>query len=429
MADETAHPGARLAGGDEAQPRRLRVLRLGGQDFDLVAILEHRAQRDDAAVDLGADGAVAEPGVDRISEIDRGRALGQLDQLALGGEGEDPVLVHRHPGVLEQLLGALGMVEDLDQIVDPRHVEVGARLAFLIGPVGGEAALGLLVHVLVADLDFDPHLGIVDDRGVQAAVAVALGRRDVILEAARDHRPAPVDQAERAIAVADVADDHAEGHHVGQLLEADVPLGHLLPDRIGMLLAAHDLGFEAVVGKVQLKPEADPADEVAALVVELLQAPGDRGVGVRLELPERERLHLVHHLIHADPLGQRGIDIHRLAGDAAALLLVRDVVERAHVVQPVGELDQQHADVVAEREQEFAQVLGRALILRLRLDLADSLVTPSTSRATSLPNSFSISSGVASVSSIVSWRIAVAMVWSSSLRSVRIPATSIGWLK
>jgi hypothetical protein len=58
-----------------------------------------------------------------------------------------------------------------------------------------------------------------------------------------------------------------------------------------------------------------------------------------------------------------------------------------------------------------------------------SFVTPSTSRATSLPKSFSISSGVAIVSSIVSWRMAVAMVWSSSLRSVRMPATSIGWLK
>ena len=106
-----------------------------------------------------------------------------------------------------------------------------------------------------------------------------------------------------------------------------------------------------------------------------------------------------------------------------------DVMERAHVVQPVGELDQQHADVVRHREQELAQILGGALVLGLRLDLADSLVTPSTSRATLAPNSRSISSGVATVSSIVSCRIAVAIVSSSSWRSVRMPATSIGWLK
>ena len=75
-----------------------------------------------------------------------------------------------------------------------------------------------------------------------------------------------MDQAERAIAFGDVVDDDPERHHVGQLLEADVPLGHLLPDRIGMLLAPDDLGFEPVVGEVELQAEADAADEVAALI-------------------------------------------------------------------------------------------------------------------------------------------------------------------
>jgi hypothetical protein len=58
-----------------------------------------------------------------------------------------------------------------------------------------------------------------------------------------------------------------------------------------------------------------------------------------------------------------------------------------------------------------------------------NLVTPSTSRAMFGPNSFSICSGVAIVSSMVSWRMAVTMVSSSSFSSVRMPATSIGWLK
>ena len=122
------------------------MLRFRRQDFDLVAILQHGAERHDAAVDLGADGPVAEIGVDRISEVDRGGALGQLDQLALRREGEDAVLVHRHPRVLEQLLGAFGMLEDFDEVIDPRDGDVALGLAFLVGPVGGKPALGLLVH-------------------------------------------------------------------------------------------------------------------------------------------------------------------------------------------------------------------------------------------------------------------------------------------
>ena len=101
MAYETPNAGARLAGGDEAQPARLWVLSLGRQDFDLVAIFQHGAERHHAPIDLGADGPVAEIGVHRVREVDRCRPLGQLDELALRREGEDAVLVHRHPRVLE----------------------------------------------------------------------------------------------------------------------------------------------------------------------------------------------------------------------------------------------------------------------------------------------------------------------------------------
>ncbi len=44
-------------------------------------------------------------------------------------------------------------------------------------------------------------------------------------------------------------------------------------------------------------------------------------------------------------------------------------MERAHVVQPVAELDQQHADVLAHRQQELAQIFRGALVLGHLLDL------------------------------------------------------------
>jgi hypothetical protein len=50
-----ADRGARLAGDGEIQPVGLRLLRLGFQDLDLIAIFELRAQRHDPAIDLGAD--------------------------------------------------------------------------------------------------------------------------------------------------------------------------------------------------------------------------------------------------------------------------------------------------------------------------------------------------------------------------------------
>ena len=92
-------------------------------------------------------------------------------------------------------------------------------------------------------------------------------------------------------------------------------------------------------------------------------------VGFRVELAKRKVLELLAHLMHAHAAGKRRIDFQRFFGGALARFM-RHVIERAHVVQPVGELDQQHPHIVGDREQQLAQVLG---LLRLLGDEIESL--------------------------------------------------------
>ena len=63
-----------------------------------------------------------------------------------------------------------------------------------------------------------------------------------------------------------------------------------------------------------------------------------------------------------------------------------------------------------------------------RSEIRPSLVTPSTSLATSAPNSTVSSLAVSPVSSTVSWRSAATMVAASRWSSARMLATSSGWL-
>ena len=72
---------------------------------------------------------------------------------------------------------------------------------------------------------------------------------------------------------------------------------------------------------------------------EFAQAPADGLVGFRVEMAEGEVLELVAHLLDAHAAGERRVDVEGLLGDALALV-GRHEAERAHVVQPVGELDQ-----------------------------------------------------------------------------------------
>ena len=75
----------------------------------------------------------------------------------------------------------------------------------------------------------------------------------------------------------------------------------------------------------------------------------DHLTGFRIEFAERQVIELLAHRMHAHAAGERRIDFARLLGGAPARL-DRHVVERTHVVQTVGELDQQHAHIGGDRQ-------------------------------------------------------------------------------
>src|SRR3989475_3271721 len=71
---------------------------------------------------------------------------------------------------------------------------------------------------------------------------------------------------------------------------------------------------------------------------------------------EREVLKLRFHARHAEPVCQRRVQFARFQRDTLALLR-RQRIEGAHVVQPVGELDDDDAGVARDRHQQLAIVL------------------------------------------------------------------------
>jgi hypothetical protein len=131
---------------------------------------------------------------------------------------------------------------------------------------------------------------------------------------------------------------------------------HLAPDGVGALFAAINLDVDVVSSQLGLESLLDLVDRLAALLAQPRQALRDRSMGFWIENLKRQVLQFVAHRLHAHAPGQRRVDVDGLLGNALALV-GRHVVERAHVVQPVGELDQQHPDVLGHRDEELAQVL------------------------------------------------------------------------
>ena len=85
---------------------------------------------------------------------------------------------------------------------------------------------------------------------------------------------------------------------------------------------------------------------------------------------ERQFLELAISLVEAEPVRDRRVDVERFAGDAHAL--VRDHrFHRAHVVQAVCQLDQDHAHVARHRQQHLAERFGLRFLAGRELQLVE----------------------------------------------------------
>src|SRR3984893_17797120 len=365
LAGGPAHGGPRLAGGNQRFPCGWRSgLGLGGENLDFIAVLQFGRQRCDLAVDLAADRMVADICMHRISKIDRGRIARQSDQLAFGGKAEHLVLEKLELGVLEKFFRVGTVREQRDGAAPPRigirfpRQEFDRRACFiLVEGVSRDAVLGDVLHLLGANLQLDALVARPDHGCVDRAIIVLLGGRDVVLEPTGHHRPGGVDDTKSLIAFRHALHDDDNGLVVGQLLESDRFALHLAPDRIGTLAAARDDGRDAAIGELAGELHLDLGDQPKMPLRQGFQALTDHLMGFRVEFAERQFYELFAQLVHPDAARERRVNVDGFFGDPAARL-GRHVLDGAHVVQPVGELDQQHAHILGDRQQQLAQIFG-----------------------------------------------------------------------
>jgi hypothetical protein len=137
-----------------------------------------------------------------------------------------------------------------------------------------------------------------------------------------------------------------------------------------VLGAAADLRLDPDLGELLLQDRDRMVDVGLALQAPLGHPALQVEIVLGRERAQRQVLQLGLDLGHAEAMGQRRIDVERLLGHLARSL-GRQVVERAHVVEAVGELDHEHAQVARHRHQHLAEVLGLALLAGGEGQLAD----------------------------------------------------------
>ena len=92
-----------------------------------------------------------------VGKIHRGSAHGQIDDTALRGKDIQGVVEGRFAVMRLPVTAIADILTPVQQLAQQRNfVVVVARAgrAFLVTPVGGDTQLGMLMHVVRPDLDF-----------------------------------------------------------------------------------------------------------------------------------------------------------------------------------------------------------------------------------------------------------------------------------
>ena len=325
--------------------------------------MQRRVVACDAVIDLRADHRVADGGMNGVGKIDGRGTCGQGDDLALGRKDEDLVVEHVDLERMDIVVG-FHVLLVFQQAPDPlKFLFRAVTCVLLVFPVRRNAVFRRLVHFPCADLHLERDALRADDSRVQGLIHVGLRRGDIVLEPAGDGVEEVVDMAEDIIAVGNVVHDHAECVEVIQLVDRLVLRAHLAVDGVCVLDAAVDRAVDADRGQPVRDLRLNGVHEAVGAGLVLFEVVDDLLIPLGIEVLQRRILQLPLDLLHAEPVGERRIDLHRLHG-FGDLLGGRLVLQRPGVVQPVGDLDEDDADVLGHGHEHLAQVLHLLLFHR-----------------------------------------------------------------
>ena len=110
------------------------------------------------------------------------------------------------------------------------------------------------------------------------------------------------------------------------------------------------------------------ADHLAPVAARNLDCLEQHRVARGVQVFEAEVFQFLINVVQPQTVGDRRVDVQCLAGDALALV-ARHRAQRAHVVQAVGQLDQDDANIARHRQQHLAEIFRLRIFAGLEFDL------------------------------------------------------------
>ena len=339
----------------------MRLLR--GQDLHDIAVFELAVDRRDASVDLSARHAVAHSRVDRIGQIDRRCAGRHIHHITLGRKHEHLIRKQIDLDIFDEVL-RLGILLRLEQLPDPGKGFLIALLIqpLLVFPVRRNAVFRHFVHLGRADLNLKRDTCPSDDCRMQRLVSVGLGRGNIILKPSGDRLIQIMHIAEHIVAVRHGIHDNTHRADIVDFVDRFVLGIHFTINRVNMLYPRRDRIGDMRLLQLFADTVLNALEEFLVLLALCLEPFHDLVVADWVEHLKRKILQLPLDPAHAQTVCDRRVDLHGFQC-LIALLALGQILEGARVMQPIRQLDQDHADIFGHRHKHLAQIFKLLLLL------------------------------------------------------------------
>ena len=235
--------------------------------------------------------------------------------------------------------------------------------------MGSETLLGDVVHAVGANLHLNPFALLAHEGVVEGLIAVCLGVGEPIAEALGVRGVYLRERGVDAVALVDLfgailgREDDTDSQNIEDFCKTNVLVLHLAPNGIGALDARLDGIFHTYLVEGLTDGRRELVEDSVALGLRLRQLFLYLGIFFGMLVFETEVLQFGFNLVETKAVGQGREDVERFAGNLV-LFAGQHTLERAHIVQAVGDFDEDDAHVVAHREQQLLEgfCLERSLV-------------------------------------------------------------------
>ncbi len=163
--------------------------------------------------------------------------------------------------------------------------------------------------------------------------------------------------AQGIVTVANALCNDAEGEDIHDLVEVFTVSDHFSVDAVKMFRATDDIGIDFGVGEFFDEEFAGFGKPCFAFPAFHFDARGDVFIDIRAEEMEGMVFEFPFPTRNTEAVGERRVDIEGFSGDAFNFIF-REVFDGAHVVEAVGEFNEQDADVGGDGNKHFTEVGG-----------------------------------------------------------------------